>query len=432
MRGTGLCEDMALDATLILEPSGKESPEKEEAGRSAPVFSLISLNPATAQSFEVPISQLLALTLQTPSADGVPLVTVGRERQCHVALDDPRVSSRHFEITASPSTCDEATPTTCCDVDDFNIADGAGGEEGGPTTTPRETAQPPSCKHEAATSCAPIVDGTVGNSVVFRCTLIDRSTNGTMVNGKWVGKGRSVSLHSGDEVVVLPPQRVGESAHISFVFRNHTEAFRNPDLLAKSSSTLLPPAAPARSCDSCPPPTGSGSEEQVGEDAATREAQSAAGQGNGGSEDSRSLQIEEHLSCPICSLVFHKCVAVFPCLHNFCAGCFSDWAQRSPECPMCRKRTSSVVKNHAIDAVVDAYLQAYPDKRRTAEDLREMDAKDRLWFARRGDKVAFNFETTRRGRRPQAREEATAVQSSSNLPTPRELRTRGSQACAIQ
>lgn len=39
----------------------------------------------------------------------------------------------------------------------------------------------------------------------------------------------------------------------------------------------------------------------------------------------------ETLICAICHELLYDCVSVQPCLHSFCAGCFSDWMQGS--CP---------------------------------------------------------------------------------------------------
>ena len=35
------------------------------------------------------------------------------------------------------------------------------------------------------------------------------------------------------------------------------------------------------------------------------------------------------MTCTICQEILHQCVCVLPCMHNFCAGCYSDWQKRS-------------------------------------------------------------------------------------------------------
>ena len=60
------------------------------------------------------------------------------------------------------------------------------------------------------------------------------------------------------------------------------------------------------------------------------------GQGKGLSSSagaSGEALIEEHLVCGICQSLFHKCVSIIPCLHNFCAYCIGEWCQRSNKCP---------------------------------------------------------------------------------------------------
>eukprot|EP00434_Breviolum_minutum_P024191 symbB.v1.2.021357.t1/scaffold1841.1/size101071/1 len=71
----------------------------------------------------------------------------------------------------------------------------------------------------------------VKNELSFECFLIDRSSNGTFVNGKVVGKGKSCPLHTGDEIEVLPKNRVGEDEMIAFLFRNSTNLSQKGDVL---------------------------------------------------------------------------------------------------------------------------------------------------------------------------------------------------------
>lgn len=33
----------------------------------------------------------------------------------------------------------------------------------------------------------------------------------------------------------------------------------------------------------------------------------------------------KELTCTLCSKIFYKCITLNPCLHNFCAPCYSEW-----------------------------------------------------------------------------------------------------------
>jgi hypothetical protein len=255
-----------LDTTLILD--GKEA-DAEEASKCA-LFSLISLNAETAPSAEIPWSQLLALSL-TPEAEVSRVLSVGRHKDCEVHLVDPRVSLRHFEIIARRKSC------------------------------PNYGSEP----------------------LLYECILNDLSSNGTSINGKTVGKGKSETLRSGDEICVLASHRVGQESTISFLFRNATELLENPS--------------------------------QV-----------------------RRLDLEELVLCPICMQPIYKCVALMPCLHNFCMACYSEWMVRKEDCPVCRRKVTCVVKNHPMEAIIEAFLEASPERQRRPEELRDMDARDRL------------------------------------------------------
>merc|ERR1712125_49067 len=144
-----------------------------------------------------------------------------------------------------------------------------------------------------------------------------------MINGRTVGKGNSEPLRCGDEICVLAANRVGQEKTISFLFRNTTELFESPN--------------------------------QV-----------------------RRLDLEELVLCPICMQPIYKCVALMPCLHNFCMACYSEWMARKEDCPVCRRKVTCVVKNHPMEAIVEAFLEASPERRRRPEELSDMDARDRL------------------------------------------------------
>jgi len=176
--------------------------------------------------------------------------------------------------------------------------------------------------------------GLISDAFAYDCFLNDLSSNGTSINGRIVGKGLSQQLRSGDEICVLPPHKVGQESRIAFVFRNATEALATPEV--------------------------------------------------------KQLDLDELVICPICMQSIYRCVALMPCFHNFCMSCYSEWMARKDECPVCRQNVTAVMKNHAMDAVIDAYLEAFPDRRRTPAEMQDMDARDRLRLAQ-GGKVVKDF-----------------------------------------
>ncbi|XP_075390582.1 E3 ubiquitin-protein ligase CHFR isoform X2 [Tenrec ecaudatus] len=102
-----------------------------------------------------------------------------------------------------------------------------------------------------------------------------------------------------------------------------------------------------------------------------------------GREDSRATAVkpdrmEETLTCIICQELLHDCVSLQPCMHTFCAACYSGWMERSSLCPTCRCLVERICKNHILNNLVEAYLTQHPDKGRTEEDMRSMDARNKI------------------------------------------------------
>ena len=81
----------------------------------------------------------------------------------------------------------------------------------------------------------------------------------------------------------------------------------------------------------------------------------------------------EEMRCCICIDYIYNCVTALPCLHNFCAACYSEWMQRSEFCPQCREEVVEVKKNSMINNLVEKFLEKHPQHRRSREDYEEMD-----------------------------------------------------------
>ena len=67
-----------------------------------------------------------------------------------------------------------------------------------------------------------------------------------------------------------------------------------------------------------------------------------------------------------------------PCLHNFCASCFSDWMAKSKTCPTCRMDVDVVKRNATINNLIEKYLQANPEKKRPDAEYKAMDNNNKI------------------------------------------------------
>lgn len=54
------------------------------------------------------------------------------------------------------------------------------------------------------------------------------------------------------------------------------------------------------------------------------------------------------------------CFSLQPCMHTFCAACYSGWMERSSLCPTCRCPVERIRKNHILNNLVEAYLIQHP------------------------------------------------------------------------
>lgn len=95
-------------------------------------------------------------------------------------------------------------------------------------------------------------------------------------------------------------------------------------------------------------------------------------------EGTKTDKMEESLTCVICQDLLHDCVSLQPCMHVFCAACYSGWMERSSLCPTCRCPVERIHKNHVLNNLVEAYLIQHPEKCRSEEDLKSMDSRNKI------------------------------------------------------
>lgn len=53
--------------------------------------------------------------------------------------------------------------------------------------------------------------------------------------------------------------------------------------------------------------------------------------------------------CSICLDIWEEASYVTPCLHQFCYLCILQWAERKPECPLCKRKISIMLSVQADD-----------------------------------------------------------------------------------
>ncbi|XP_077457887.1 E3 ubiquitin-protein ligase CHFR isoform X3 [Stigmatopora argus] len=89
-------------------------------------------------------------------------------------------------------------------------------------------------------------------------------------------------------------------------------------------------------------------------------------------------KMEESLTCSICQELLYDCVSLQPCMHTFCAACYSGWMDISSNCPTCRAFVERIHKNYILNNLVEAYLIEHPEKSRSEEDMKSMDSRNKI------------------------------------------------------
>uniref|UniRef100_A0A8C9A5W8 E3 ubiquitin-protein ligase CHFR n=1 Tax=Prolemur simus TaxID=1328070 RepID=A0A8C9A5W8_PROSS len=243
----------------------------------------------------------------------------------------------------------------------------------------------PSNKLVSGDHCKIVVDEKSGQVM-----LEDTSTNGTVINKLKIVKKQSCPLQTGDVIYLVyrknePEHRSGGTA-ISpkacgpLVASDEIAGFASvpPDIEGAPSSSLEPqdqedlePTKKKMKAD--------GELDLNLQLLATDQGRKARAV----PEDARAAAVkpdkmEETLTCIICQDLLHDCVSLQPCMHTFCAACYSGWMERSSLCPTCRCPVERICKNHILNNLVEAYLIQHPDKSRSEEDVQSMDARNRI------------------------------------------------------
>uniref|UniRef100_A0A8C3CSR6 RING-type E3 ubiquitin transferase n=1 Tax=Cairina moschata TaxID=8855 RepID=A0A8C3CSR6_CAIMO len=64
--------------------------------------------------------------------------------------------------------------------------------------------------------------------------------------------------------------------------------------------------------------------------------------------------------CPICLDTWGSPTFTMPCCHQFCLPCIPWWADTKPECPLCKRRLTSIEHGTTVPCGAPAYLHDLP------------------------------------------------------------------------
>jgi len=173
----------------------------------------------------------------------------------------------------------------------------------------------------------------------------DTSSNGTFIDNELIGKGKKKKIASGDKIYLLHQSKVKATEVIGYVFT----------VLVDETNELKRKKE----------------EEQI---------RSSLEQEKKISEKQNKFQEElgEEMMCCICIDYIYNCVTAIPCLHNFCASCFSGWMEKSAMCPQCREEVTEIKKNALVNNILEKFMENNPTKKRSKEEYEEMDKTNKI------------------------------------------------------
>ena len=171
----------------------------------------------------------------------------------------------------------------------------------------------------------------------------DMSSNGTFIEDEKIGKGTKRKLVSGDKIYLLHKSKVKADDILGYVFSSFVEDGAKLKRQREEDQRLL------------------------------QEEKKQA-------EKQQKFQddLGEEMRCCICIDYIYQCVTLIPCLHNFCAACFSDWMKKSQLCPQCRESVVEIKKNATVNNIIGKFMENNPALKRPKEEYDEMDLKNTI------------------------------------------------------
>ena len=210
--------------------------------------------------------------------------------------------------------------------------------------------------------------------------ITDLSANGILLNGIRIEKNTNVVIHDGDKITLVfkgSCHLLNLHLKLSLSVGEKTEnKLIEDEVLAKTSDEIVREK-----------PTHSDEDTTLSAIDTTKKSEAINSKQvevlkKAGYKEipglSKSESFEEQLLCGVCQEIMHIAVSLQPCLHSYCAGCYSEWMEISRDCPACRSVVDRIAKNHLINNLIETYLKANPEKRRNAANLAELDKKNKI------------------------------------------------------
>ena len=111
-------------------------------------------------------------------------------------------------------------------------------------------------------------------------------------------------------------------------------------------------------------------------------AEKSAGPAQDTAVDKEAVEgLFEDVKCPICLATLRRPVALIPCMHHICAGCYAGCKERGRRvcCPTCRAPVTGSSRNHTLASLIDRLVTAHPEHQRKEEDTHELDETHNSW-----------------------------------------------------
>jgi hypothetical protein len=86
----------------------------------------------------------------------------------------------------------------------------------------------------------------------------------------------------------------------------------------------------------------------------------------------------QQLECPVCLSILHDPVTMFPCSHNFCGACASQFIKNKQTCSVCDKKVERLFYNQFVNNLVSKFIKAHPQFARSDAEISNLNAKNSI------------------------------------------------------